>query len=471
MFAASAHIGIAVSGGADSVALFRALDSLSAENQWTLCALHVNHGLRGAESDGDVEFVQILASQLGWPCKVKNLPVTRDGNLEQETRHLRNAWFQLCIAENCTILHKMHNVALGHTLSDQAETVLFRFLRGAGTAGLSGIRPTLPNGFVRPLLEITRQDVRNYLRKLEQPWREDSSNRDLSFHRNRIRLELLPAIARDFNPAIQHNLAQVADWAQAEEEHWAARITWLAGQHLVPSRGPAQIARTSSFASLSTAASRRLIRHAILLVRGDLQSIDFAHVEKIRFLIAQFDGSGRLQIPGVDIMRSFDWIRFAPPGVYAADRHFQTPVSVPGKFLLVPAGSALSLQVQDADCLYTEGVNRFDAESLTGPLVLRTWQPGDQYRPSGHASEVKLKSLFQMARVPLWDRHLWPVLVMDREIVWSRQFGPAAQFAAKPESRQVVIVSERQPGFEGPEDEINSVLPKRESGTRRPTSI
>ena len=464
MFAAGVHVGVAVSGGADSVALFRTLHALSEENAWTLCALHANHGLRGPESDGDAEFVQDLASQLGWPCKVANLPVPGDGNLEQEARKLRNGWFLSCIAENCTILHKMHNVALGHTRSDQAETVLFRFLRGSGAAGLSGIRPTLPNGFVRPLLEISRDEVRNYLHEIGQPWREDSSNRDLSFDRNRIRLELLPAIARIWNPAIEHNLAQTADWAQAEEAHWAAEIAALAEEHFA-SQGPALIARTSSFSSISTAAARRLVRRALLQIRGDLLSIDFAHIERIRSLIAQSEGSGRLQIPGVDIMRSFDWIRFASPGAYAGDRHFSTPVSVPGEFVLSPAGSALTLQVQDADYRYTEDVNRFDAESLRSHLILRTWQPGDQYRPNGHDAQVKLKDLFQTARIPLWDRRLWPVLAMDREIVWSRQFGVAAQFAVKPETRRVVTITEWQA------DKINTVSPKRESGTSRPTSM
>jgi tRNA(Ile)-lysidine synthase len=279
-----------------------------------------------------------------------------------------------------------------------------------------------------------------------------------------MRLDLLPLLAREWNPGIEDTLAQTAEWARAEEEYWDGEMSVLARTHLRTERC-CTIAATSAFSSLQTAAARRLIRSAIASVKGDLRLIDFLHVEQIRALICGSENGARLQVPGVDVMRSFDWVRFAPPNSYAGDRRFSTPVSVPGEFILTPAGSTLSLQVEDADYRYNEDVNRLDAQSITGRLVLRTWQPGDRYCPNGRSTDLKVKELFQAARIPLWDRASWPVLAIDEDIVWSRRFGASASHAARPDSRRIVQISESC------SDKLMTVSPKLESGTRRPTSI
>ena len=435
-------VGIGVSGGADSVALFRALSSLSAQFDWRLVVLHVNHRLRGAESDADALFVRELAGQMGLFCEVAELPIPAGGNLEQEARNLRCAWFK-----SCTTLHNLHKLALGHTRSDQAETVLFRFLRGSGAAGLSGIRPMTTDGFVRPLLEITRAEAREYLRELGQSWREDSSNLDLAFDRNRIRLHLMPKLAQQWNPAIENTLAQTAEWALAEEEYWAGVLAPLRLEHLRIGPGPAVTLPNKAILALPVAVSRRLIREAIRIVRGDLLSIDFAHVERVRSLAAQTEGSGRLQLPGVDVMRSFDWLRFAPLGSYAGERDFRMSVAAPSQVSLPDSHSSLVLQIEQRGCLYNDGVDCLDQDRVGGPLELRTWQPGDQFRPSGKSNPVKLKTLFQDARVPLWERRTWPVLIAGDTIVWTRRFGVSAEFAANEQTSSVIRVSERPQTF------------------------
>jgi tRNA(Ile)-lysidine synthase len=436
MLPRGARIGIAVSGGADSVALFRAILVLAPERDWQLFVLHVNHKLRGTESDEDARFVEKLAAGLGSFCEIAELPLPGTGNLEQEARNIRNGWFREMLQK-----HSLAKVALGHTLSDQAETVLFRLLRGAGGAGVSGIRPITRDGFVRPLLGFARHEVRDYLRSLGQPWHEDSSNQNLTFDRNRIRLALLPALAREWNPQIETTLSSLADWARGEEEYWEPVIAELAARHFTRAGG-AQICKTGAVTAIPTAVGRRLVRHAIGLVKGDLQSIGFDHVEKILALAAREEGSGRLQIPGVDVMRSFDWLRFASPGTYSRDRHTSYPVSIPGEIPLPGGASALLLQLRDGNCSYNRVVDCMDRERLPGCLELRTWQPGDQYIPVSFEAPVKIKTLFQEARIPLWERNGWPVLAGGESIVWCRQFGVAAEYAAGPETRTVVVVAE-----------------------------
>src|SRR5579885_1855165 len=192
MFDGGQRVGVAVSGGADSVFLLHALHELAPRWNLRLSVVHIDHCLRGEESRGDAAFVRDLAGELALPfhpgeCDVARLCRETGDNLEQVARAARRRFFLGFLEDG-----RLDRVALGHTRSDQAETVLFRFLRGAGTAGLAGIRPVTPEGLVRPLLDVERSEVEGWLRERGIPWREDSSNADLAFARNRIRRQLLP---------------------------------------------------------------------------------------------------------------------------------------------------------------------------------------------------------------------------------------------------------------------------------------
>ncbi|MGA7343792.1 MAG: tRNA lysidine(34) synthetase TilS, partial [Terracidiphilus sp.] len=197
------RLAVAVSGGADSVALLRALCERSGELGLVLHAAHLHHGLRGAEADADLEFCRELAASLGLPFHEARVDTAAEAladpksgkgaeTIEEAARRLRYAWFRQLLSKEL-----LHAVATAHTLDDQAETVLAKFLRGAWTEGLAGIAPKLdtPEGAIlRPLLGTTRAEVEAYLNAIGQGWREDSSNRNVSFTRNRIRHELLPLL-------------------------------------------------------------------------------------------------------------------------------------------------------------------------------------------------------------------------------------------------------------------------------------
>lgn len=205
---------VAVSGGADSVALLRALVAV---RTGPLTVAHFNHRLRGAESDGDAAFVAELAGSLGLPFRVGGADVAAvgaGGNLEATARRLRYGWLAEVAAD---VGAKW--VATGHTADDQAETVLHRLLRGTGLQGLRGIAAVRRFPFpllLRPLLTVTRADVLAYLGELHQPFRTDSSNADPRFTRNRIRAELLPLL-KTFNPDVASALTRLAE--QAAEAH------------------------------------------------------------------------------------------------------------------------------------------------------------------------------------------------------------------------------------------------------------
>lgn len=427
------RVGVAVSGGADSIALLTALHELSPEWRFLLTVLHVNHGLRGAESDNDEQFVRKTAAEMGLSVLVQR-QVLEPGNLEQAARDSRYSWFRELLTGG-----QLDRVATGHTSSDQAETVLFRFLRGAGSAGLAGIRPAISGGIVRPLLGISREEVRRYLCTHGIIWREDSSNGDIRFARNRIRRKLLPDLTREWNPALAEVLNQTAEWARAEEEYWEGEIARLAAGCVRFGRDAA-VFSCPALAALPVAAARRVVRFAISRVKGDLRQVDFLHVERILELAGRPKGEGRLQIPGLNAQRSFDWLRLAEIGAVAPD--YRRILQVPGDIRLPAGDTTLRLELKSTDSVYNTSGHQLDWGLVSGSLELRNWRPGDQYRQAGHTSEIKLKYLFQKARVPAWERRQWPVITVANSIVWTRKFGPAAGLVPSGDARAVLWVRE-----------------------------
>src|SRR6202453_636521 len=218
-----ARVGVAVSGGADSVALLRILEALANELGITLLVAHFNHSLRASESDADATFVEDLAKEFGLRFLQRTENVTaiaqREGwNLEDAGRKLRRRFFQEIVNDGVADL-----IAVAHTADDQAETLLAHLMRGTGMTGLGGIHP-VAGPVVRPLLEMRRQDLRDYLRSLKQEWRGDSTNSDARRMRARIRKNLLPIIERDFSPGIVGHLNELARFAREEESFWNALV-------------------------------------------------------------------------------------------------------------------------------------------------------------------------------------------------------------------------------------------------------
>lgn len=406
-----ARLGVAVSGGADSVCLLHALLPLGVP----LTVLHVNHHLRGAESDADESFVRQLAASLEVPVRVFHAPPDPHANLEESARLARRSIFLEAVERG-----ELDFVLLAHTRNDQAETVLFRLLRGAYTAGLAGMRAA-SGPLIRPFLDVTRAEIVTWLTERGLSWREDSSNADLSFSRNKIRTILLPQLEAEWNPALTEILANHARLAQEDEDFWSAALP-----------APASILDIRELLRQPAALRRRIVRESIRLIRGDLRQIDFSHFQRVLELAAAPDGHGRIQVPGVDVMRSFDWVRFGKPADQPVERDWEMELRPPA--VLALPGQDTELSVEPRDKLEAKGF-------LT--LVLRNWRPGDRYVRAGHQHEEKVKEMFHQARVPLWERRNWPMLCLGNEILWTRQFGLAANLLDS-EGRPKLVVSERK---------------------------
>jgi tRNA(Ile)-lysidine synthase len=195
--------------------------------------------------------------------------------------------------------------------------------------------------------------------------------------------------------------------------------------------------------------ARRLVRKAFECARGDLRLIEFSHVEQVLRLAESCEGHGRFQAPGLDVFRSFEWIRVVPPGYDSLEkRDYRVAVAVPGRYPVPDTGWAIELdtavsgQAPALESGYNGRESDLDWGRISGMLELRNWRPGDQYRPVGHTSHAKIKLLFQDARIPLWQRRKWPIIVSGEAILWAARFGAAAEFAATPHSRVILKVRE-----------------------------
>ena len=433
MFEPGQRVGVAVSGGADSVFLLYALRELAPRLKLQLSVIHIEHGIRGAASIADSEFVVQLARSFELPIHVRQAEVpAMGGNLEEAARNVRQAFYAELITSGA-----VDRVATGHTRSDQAETVLYRIFRGSGLTGLSGILPVTREGLVRPLLEVDRREIETWLRERNIAWREDQTNQDRTYARNRLRHEVLPLLRKDFNPQLDVALANLATLARDEEAYWDSEIA-----------NPQSLILPVSELRGHPARARRLVRSTVAAIGG--RSLDFAHVERVLEMARSQDGHDRFQAPGLDVCRSFDLIRLAPTGQPVTNCGFSFAVQVPGSVELPGSLTRITLQVIEKEAAprpCATVVDELDWQRVrrgrSAPsLELRNWRPGDQYRRVGQSKPEKIKFFFQEARIPLWERGNWPIITYDETILWARSFGPAAEFATGPETSSILQVAE-----------------------------
>jgi tRNA(Ile)-lysidine synthase len=421
------RVAVAVSGGADSVALLRLLLDASSELGIILSVAHFNHKLRAEESEQDEAFVRDLARvrNLAFHCSqadTRRFAREKETSLEAAARDLRYAFFGRIIAEG-----HIDKIATAHTLDDQAETVLLRICRGTGTSGLAGIQPQLKagNGFiVRPLLSTRRAELRSYLETLRQPWREDRSNSDPTFTRNRLRHQLLPFIAQSFNPDICSALANLGEIARAEDELWASQT---ADAFLRCHRN--HQLDTRELLKLPLALQRRVLRLAAIQ-RGI--ALDFPHGERILQLAAthrrkaiELPNNFRAELDAGALTFHSDHPEPKPCG-YSYLLPLPGEVAVPELRLLL---RATFISPANHPSAYND--DRWLALPRPTPsLVIRNWRPGDRFWPAHTGSEKKVKELLQERHLPAREKSLWPVALADNQIVWMRGFPVSARYQA-----------------------------------------
>lgn len=391
----------AVSGGADSVALLDALVSLQERLGFRVVAAHLDHALR-AGSREDAEFCAALCERLGVRlvrdvADVRARAARERGGLEEAARRERYAFLRHAKAEVGALA-----IAVAHTRDDQAETLLLRLLRGAGSDGLAGMRPR-SGDVIRPLLAVARSEVLAHLAARRLEWREDPSNSDPAFARNRVRHELIPYLERRFNPRLREALARTAELLAAEAELLAAHAPQPR-----PFGDGSAVVRLDELGERPLAARRMWVRSA-LAAAGGLRGVRQEHVERILRLAARPSGSGRsLALPGGrEASVSFGSLRIGPrrPGTAA----FALPLAVPGRVALPVGGTLVAERVRGA-------LADAPAEAAKQPILVRTRRPGDRVRVHGRLRS--LKRYLIAARVPASERGRLPLVARGDEVLW-----------------------------------------------------
>ena len=456
---AGMRVGVAVSGGADSVARLFLLAELRRELGIVLSVVHFNHKLRGKHSDGDEKFVEKLAGKLGLEFHggrgdVAGRAKREKKNLEDMARRARYEFFAGLARDG-----RVDQVAVAHTADDQAETVLAHILRGTGLAGLGGIHPVAGN-VVRPLLGVRRAELRAYLRAKKQAWREDATNRDTTRMRARIRKKLLPLLEREFQGAVVEHLGTLAELAREDEAFLDAVVSERLLGCVRNEGGSVRIAKKEFTAEgtenteRSVALCGRMVRRLVGEVKAGEGQLNAGHVRAV-IELAQGEASGkRLTLPGgVEVLRGHDYLEFCAREPLtkqnsAGQPQFEHAVDFRGEDAAVRVpelGCVFRLRVIDWPVKRGDTIEKgfvLDCAKLHPPLLLRSLRPGDTLRPYGHRGAHKLKRLLNEKHVVSWERRGWPVLSSGGVLVWARGFPVAAEFAAGEKTRSGLAIVE-----------------------------
>jgi len=439
------RVGVAVSGGADSVALLRLLLELRGEIGIVLSVVHFNHQLRGKESDKDEEFVAQLAcqSRLELRCDrgdVAGFAAAKHLSLEAAARKMRYEFFRRLLLQAA-----LDRIATAHTLDDQAETVLLRVTRGAGSRGLAGIYPQLPVSspakdrsptIVRPLFGVQRRDLEAYLSELGQAWREDASNRDLRHSRNRVRHGILPRLEKNLNPRVREALAETAEIARAEEEYWQRELSKALPQLW---NGDCRVLRLTHWANLPLAFRRRIVRAAAESLGLRLE---FRHVEEI-LALACGDATSAMLPEDWAVSRRKNELRFTAAGSQPVPSDYEYQLPVPGAIDVPEVRARFEAVLVPGNA--TQGYNPeqlLDRVLLGSEVLVRNWRPGDRFWPPHTKSPQKIKELLQERHLIGSERKRWPVVTSAGELVWVRGFGVSTRLRARDEGATAVAIRE-----------------------------
>jgi len=479
-------VAAAVSGGADSVALLYLLLELREEFGVVLSVAHVNHKLRGEESDEDERFVAGLAQQYGLelhlcaaPIAVRRTSSNSGGGLgiEGAARELRYKFFRDIARDR-----RFAKIATAHTLDDQAETILLRIFRGTGIRGLAGIHPRIlfeQEGLafgevMRPLLGFRRATLQQFLRDRGQGWREDSSNQNVAFLRNRVRHRLLPLVVEEFGEAAIEHMSELGEIARAEEEHWTSGYPEITAQLPSATAGgtagedggatssnprPVMFLALAPLLALSLAAQRRLLRGWIQANAPDA-GVSFRLIEGALEL-ARTSQCGK-SAKRIELPRGWN-LRLARQGrsrefhlvletSHCRDgeagesqvRDYQYTLPVPGAVDIPELLTRIEAQVVDAAVVPdAERAELLDVARVPKKVLIRNWRTGDRYWPSHTAAAKKVKELLSDQHATGTQKKMWPVVIAEGcGIVWMRGFAAPQAFRAPTRAARAIWIRE-----------------------------
>jgi len=442
MFFGGEKILVGLSGGPDSVSLLHILDNFKDKFRFTLSAIYVDHMLRPDETPSEIEFCKSLCNKLSVQffvksVDVKNFAKEQNLNIQEAARQLRYYAYEEKAWEI-----KADKIALAHTADDQAETLLMRLFRGSGTTGLSGIPPVRKH-FIRPLIEIERKEIEEFLEQNKIDYITDSSNMKKDYLRNRIRLTLMPLL-KNINPDITTVLSRTTALFRDEERYFEIIVTKSLMKMISRKTNERIELFLSPFEVMDKVIARRVLRRVIDETKG-LRGISFLNIEDIIDLVKNGKTGDRIYLPkGIRVIKDYSTLILtseAPVvlGIYN--------VEIPGETLLKESGILLKSSIiskEEADNIskFGEGISfgLFDFDRLKMPLMIRPRKNGDFFYPSGFGRRKKIQDFFVDLKIPRDERDRIPLLISDENIVWVVEHRSDERFRIDENTKKVLRI-------------------------------
>jgi len=412
---------VAVSGGPDSITLLHALKTLADELQISLHAAHLNHGIRGKESDEDAEYVELFSKNIGVPCTVEKIDVPQirrvTGLSEEEAARLMRYEFLERKADEIGA----NRIAVGHTADDQVETVWLNLIRGAGLDGLAGM-PSVRGRIIRPLIEVRRSEIEVYVELHGLRPRVDFTNLLPSYTRNRVRLQLLPFLRREFNPEIDEAVLRLAELARVDSTYLNNEAETRLLDLIKEEQTGWLFLDATALMTCPEAIQRRVMRLAIIRVRGELTNIGLIHVTKVLELLAVgkdfvYDLPG-----GIHIIRRGTLLSISSETPKEILVSYCRELTVPGETPIPEIDAVIRTKISSEPINFVRPPQSLeivaDLANVKGKLRARNWHHGDYVRPLGMMGTKKVQDIFVDAKIPRDIRHRIPIVTDDEKIVW-----------------------------------------------------
>lgn len=426
---------IGVSGGPDSVTLLNVLLSFKKRYYLSFFIAHFNHMLRGKESDEDVNFVKNLAQELGLTFEVKSCNLIKIARKERLTLEEAARKYRYKFYLETARKFKANKIALGHNADDQVETVLMRFLRGSGLEGLMGI-PPVRGKIIRPLIECSREEIEEYCQEYKIGYRIDSSNKEVVYFRNKIRLKLLPLLSKDYNKNIKDVMLRIRSIVSEVSAYLNQETELLFKEIARRENSETVIIDLIRFTSLPLALKRRIIRKSIEVVKGNLYSISFEHNNEILKLTEHQLGEKEIYLPdGLMVKKIYNKMIIYKKRI-SKDQTEEIPVAweynilISEKTEIKSLGIEVEIKILDSTeikaSLYFnrkkpkgEFLEFIDYNKVKLPLKLRNRRSGDRFYPLKMNGLKKVKDFFIDKKIPKSHRDLIPLLVDgEGKIIW-----------------------------------------------------
>jgi len=434
---------VGVSGGADSVALVHVMKEIAPIFSIKLGIVHLNHSLRGNESDADARFVVSLSEKLNLPCYTAKEDVAaykkKHGfSLEEAGRRVRYAFF-----ENIAQREGFNKIALGHTSDDNAELILMYLIRGSGPLGISGIPPV--RGvfktnlmIIRPFIKTTRFDIIKYISSKGLSHVVDESNMDMKYLRNKIRHDLIPELRQNYNPKTVETINRLASIMRSEDEWMENELAPILNKNTLFEENNRIVLSVSGINALHPAAKRRITRSAIKKVKGDSRRLSYSHIELITAQLASDSNSWSLDLPDriritrtgkeLTVSKEEKNLRNLSSKRSVNDKaFFEYVINKPGLIVAEKEGFSIGFSeianMNLSDIYHAgQGVAFFDMEKISFPVIIRNYLPGDRFTPLGMKGSQKIAKYLINNKVPRKNRIKAPVVISNGKIIWLAGF-------------------------------------------------